>query len=118
MSALSTAKVGQTTLFKAGWSILLTAAALMALNHFALLFTLNEPTLFLGWGIFNLYSLVVIAIPFRRLEKWAWYATWILPAGLIAAGFYAGLMLFYGPVGLACVLGLLIAMRDFFAVER
>ena len=76
--------------FKTGWIILLVAAALMTLNHLSLMFIIGDPVLFMGYAAFNLYALLVIAIPFRRCEKWAWYATWILPVGLAASAALAG----------------------------
>ena len=107
--------------FKAGRIILLVAAALMTLNHVALMFILDNPVLFMGYAAFNLYALLVIAIPFRRCEKWAWYATWILPIGLAASAALAGdpnITPFYYTVAAAGVLGLLLTMRDFFAVDH
>src|SRR5215208_6254935 len=107
--------------FKTGRIILLIAAALMTLNHAVLVFVLDQPVLFLGYTAFTLYALVVIAIPFRRCEKWAWYATWILPIGLAGAAVSAAdptITFFYYGVAAACVLGLLLTMRKFFAVER
>jgi hypothetical protein len=107
--------------FKAGRIILLVAAALMTLNHVGLMLVLDNPVLFLGYAAFNLYALLVIAIPFRRCETWAWYTTWILPIGLVASATLAGdsnILLFYYAVAAACALGLLITMREFFTVER
>src|SRR4051812_5962092 len=116
-TASATTRPGQNVLFKTGWIILIIAAGLMTLNHLVLMFVLKDPILFLGWTVFNLYSLLVIAIPFRRLEKWAWYATWILAIGLAAAGINdSSLILFYCGFAAACVLGLLLTMRDFFQV--
>src|SRR5215216_5902732 len=109
----ATANVSHNARFKTGWIILLAAAALMTLNHAALLF--------LGYTAFTLYALVVIAIPFRRCEKWAWYATWILPIGLAASAALAAdpnITPFYYAVAAACVLGLLLTMRDFLVVDR
>jgi len=118
-SRSTTVSVGQNLLFKTGWIILLASAALMTLNHLVLMFFLDEPILFLGWTAFNFYALLVSAIPFRRLEKWAWYATWLLPIGLATGGFTdPAIAVFYYAVAAACVLGLLLTMRDFFAVER
>jgi hypothetical protein len=115
----STVNAGQSVLFKIGWVILLVAAALMTVNHLGLIFVLNDPILFLGWGLFTLYALVVIAVPYRHLEKWAWYITWLLPAGLAAGGFTdPDISLFYYAFAAACVLGLLLTVREFFAVER
>jgi hypothetical protein len=115
----ATVNAGHNARFKTGWIMLLVAAALMALNHIGLIFALDEPILFTGFAAFNLYALVVIAIPFRRHERWAWYATWILPIGLAAPAFTdPNIALFYYAVAGACVLGLLLTMRDFFAADR
>ena len=86
-----------------------------------LMFVLDNPVLFMGYAAFNLYALLVIAIPFRRQETWAWYATWILPIGLAGSAALAAdpnITPFYDAVAAACVLGLLLTMRDFFAGER
>ena len=106
---------------KTGTIILLLAAALMTLNHVVLMFVLDNPVLFMGYAAFNLYALLVIAIPFRRQETWAWYATWILPIGLAGSAALAAdsnITPFYCAVAAACVLGLLLTMRDFFAVDH
>jgi hypothetical protein len=111
--------VSHTSRFQIGRIILLVAAGLMTLNHSVLIFALDNPVLFMGYAAFNLYALIVIAIPFRRHEKWAWYATWILPIGLaIPASTDPKLAPFYYIVAAACVLGLLLTMRDFFAVDH
>jgi hypothetical protein len=117
----ATVNVSHNARFKTGWIILLVAAALMTLNHIGLMFVLDNRVLFMGYAAFNLYALLVIAIPFRRCEKWAWYATWILPIGLAVSAALAGdsnITPFYDAVAAACVLGLLLTMRDFFAVEH
>ena len=115
------ANVSHNARFKTGRIILLVAAVLMTLNHAGLVFVLDDPVLFMGYAAFNLYALLVIAIPFRRREKWAWYATWILPIGLAAPAALAGdanIMPFYYAVAAACVLGLLLTMREFFAAHH
>ena len=103
--------------FKSGWIILIVSAALMALNHLSLIFFLDEPVLFSGFAAFNLYAFLVIYIPFRRGEKWAWYATWILPIGLAlpATTTDPGIAIYYYVVAGVCLLGLLLTMRDFFS---
>ncbi|MCZ7570175.1 MAG: hypothetical protein M5U01_16540 [Ardenticatenaceae bacterium] len=107
----------QNLLFKAGWVILLLSAGLMTLNHFGLMFVFDNPILFMGWGAFNLYSLFVVAIPLRRQEKWAWYATWILPVGLAAGGSTnPSIAILYYAVAAVCVLGLLLTMRGSLAI--
>jgi hypothetical protein len=102
--------------FKFGWIILLIIAALMTLQHFSLIFFLDEPTLFTGFAAFNLYAFLIIYIPFRRGEKWAWGATWILPVGLALPAFNdpgTGIAIYYFAVAAMCVFGLLLTIRDF-----
>ena len=114
---MSTATIvpAQNTRFKVGWIILIVLAALMTLNHLALIFFLDEPVLFTGFAAFNLYALIVILIPFRRGEKWAWLATWILPIGLaLPASTDPNLAIFYYGVAAMCVLGLFLTMQEFF----
>jgi len=105
----------QNARFKVGWIILLIIAALMTLSHFSLIFILDEPNLFTGFAAFNFYSFVVILIPFRRVEKWAWLITWILPIGLaIPAATDTNIAIYYFGIVAVCVLGLLLTLRDFF----
>lgn len=73
------------TTVKIGWIALLIMSALATFSHLILIFVmLDEATIFLGWAAFTLYSTIVLYIPFRRGEKWAWYATWILVIGFAA----------------------------------
>ena len=119
MSASAPVNVSRNSLSRIGWIVLLVSATLMTLNHFGLIFFLDDPVLFLGWTTFNLYALLIIVIPFRRREKWAWYATWILPIGLAAGGVTApDIAVFYYAVAAACVLGLLLTVQNVFAVDR
>ena len=112
----ATAVPAQNTRFKVGWIILVTLAALMTLNHIVLIFALDDPVLFIGYTAFNLYALIVILIPFRRAEKWAWLATWILPIGLaLPASTDPDLAIFYYSVAGLCVVGLLLSLRDSFS---
>ena len=102
--------------FKFGWIGLLISATLMALGHFSLIFVLDEPVLFTGFAIFNLYALIVILLPFRRGEKWAWMTTWLLPIGLaLPAASDPDIAIYYFAVAAVCVLGLLLTMQDFFS---
>lgn len=119
MSAM--VNVGHNARFRAGWIMLLVSAGLMTLNHGVMMFAPDNPVLFVGYAAFTLYALVIIAIPFRLHEKWAWYATWILPVGLAVPAALANdpnLAPFYYAVATACVVGLLLTMRDFFAGDR
>ena len=119
MSTLTT--VRHTTRFKAGWIILLLAAVLMTLIHAMMIFVEDIPTLFIGYAAFTLYALLVIALPLRRGEAWAWYATWLLPAGLAVGTAVSGdpeILPLYFSVAAACVLGLLLTIRASMAGDR
>jgi len=102
--------------FKAGWIALLIIAALLVLMHFSLIFFLDEPTLFVGFTAFSFYAFVVLLIPFRRAEPWAWWTTWMLPIGLaVPAAGDPNIATFYFGVAAACGLGLLLTMPAFFS---
>jgi hypothetical protein len=82
---------------KYGWMILFASAALGIFGGVALMFP-SDPTsqsarvlwLMSAWGItwvgFNILALAVIVGPYRRGERWAWCALWIVP--LLFVGFF------------------------------
>jgi hypothetical protein len=108
----------QNSRFKIGWVLLLSAAGLMALNHFVLIFALDEPTLFIGYTAFSVYALAVLAIPFRHRERWAWYCTWVLAIGLaIPAYLNPDIAVFYAVFAALCTLGLLLTKQEFFPLS-
>lgn len=102
--------------FKAGWILLLGSAALVFVAHLGLVFVLDEPVLFIGYAIFNLYALIVVLIPFRHGEKWGWAVTWLLPIGLaVPAAFDLDILPYYLGVAAICVLGLVLTVRPVFS---
>ena len=73
------------TAFQIGWVALLVISALAAVWHtIAVFIMMDEATLFLGWAAFNLYSTIVLYLPFRRGQTWAWYTSWLLVIGFAA----------------------------------
>jgi hypothetical protein len=73
----------------------------------------------MGFTVFNLYALIVLLIPFRQGERWAWLTTWILPIGLaLPASYDSGIAILYYTVAAICVLGLLLTVGDIFANAR
>ncbi len=90
-AAISTRSTTQ----RIGWWILFVISALAVLNHAVLIFFIpGEEVLFIGWTAFSLYSALVLYIPYRQGEKWAWYSTWILVVA------FAAMILFDAEVGL------------------
>jgi len=68
--------------FMAGWIMLLLISGLATLNHLMLpLYDKNNLVVAMGWVPFSLYATLVLAIPFPRGERWAWFASWILVIG-------------------------------------
>lgn len=102
--------------FKIGSITLLILAALMVLMHFGLMFVLKDPLLFFSFGMFSLYAFFVLLIPFRKGDKWAWVASWLLPVGLaIPATMDPGIAVYYASFAVVCVVGLLLTMQNFFS---
>lgn len=108
-------KPAVSTKFKIGWWILIGLGVLMTLNHLVLGFIMmNEFVLFAGWTGFNLYALVILFVPFRRGEKWAWYASWIL--AIITASPLLGdpsIAPYYTGASVLLIIGLLLTRSEF-----
>ena len=91
-------------LFRVGWWVLVVLTALLVANHalgmLAYATSDDERALFLVFLAFGLLSLVVLLIPYRRLERWSWWAMWIPVAAIasplalfpfdVVVAFYAG----------------------------
>lgn len=88
----------QSTRFKIGWITLLILSVLSLLQHVVLIFAiLDEAVLFIGWSALNIYTTLILTIPFRRGERWAWYSVWVL---VIA---YASMIFFDPQIGVIYV---------------
>lgn len=71
--------------FKVGWIALLFISVAATLGHIILMFAaLNMATAFIGLAAYTSYASVVLYLPFRRGESWAWYTSWILVIGFAA----------------------------------
>jgi hypothetical protein len=64
--------------FTIGWIALLILSVLTTVWLIILMLTIVEdaPTL-MSWAAFSLYASIILSIPFRRGEKWAWFSIWI-----------------------------------------
>jgi hypothetical protein len=71
-----------------------------------------------AWGVtwvgFELFALVVILIPFRRGERWAWYTLWMLPLLWVSQFVFAPDLTYLMLAALPTV-GLLLPYRTFFS---
>lgn len=76
-------------LFRVGWIVLLVLSALFAVNHLAGIWFIaastDEQQMFEAFGVVNLLAIVLLVIPYRRREWWAWLTVWltILPIALV-----------------------------------
>jgi hypothetical protein len=107
------------TTFTVARLTLLGMAALATLSHLGLAFVMpNEATLFIGWAAFTAYATAVFLVPFRRGERWAWYASWLIVI------VFASLILFDSQVGgwylagAGVMAGCLLVTRGTFFAER
>lgn len=70
----------QATIYKLGWLVLFGLSVLSVFSYIALIFVVPAMVdSFIAWATFSLYSVVVLLIPYRHGERWAWYLTWALP---------------------------------------
>ncbi len=72
-------------------------------------------TVLLGMVVFGL---AVILVPFRRGERWAWYALWYYPAFFMLHIIAFGTFIPDGVFALICVLSLLAPYRKFFPKQH
>jgi len=64
--------------FNIGWIVLLILSVLATLWLILLMFTVpGDAPFFMSWAAISLYTNLVLYLPFRRAEKWAWYSIWI-----------------------------------------
>jgi hypothetical protein len=109
--------IAANTTAKVAWMTLLTLSVLATLNHLILIFVMaGETTLFIGWTAYTAYASVVLFIPFRRGERWAWYTTWMLVIGFASMILFdAQVGMWYSVAGVIMAVCLLLARGAFFA---
>jgi hypothetical protein len=72
------ANATHTDTFTIGWIVLLFISALTTVWLIILMFTIVEDApILISWAAFSLYATLILSIPFRRGEKWAWFSIWI-----------------------------------------
>jgi hypothetical protein len=47
-------------------------------GHIGLLLFDNLDTIFVAWATMNVLAAMILFTPYRRGERWAWYAIWVL----------------------------------------
>jgi hypothetical protein len=71
-----------------------------------------------AWGIswvgFEILALVLILVPFRRGERWAWWTLWLLPALWVCLFVISADLIGLLFLALISVTGLLLSRRRFF----
>jgi hypothetical protein len=66
---------------------------------------------------FNVLALVVILVPFKRHERWAWYALWMLPLQWLSQFVFLP-DLAYLTLALLTTVGLVLPYRRFFPARE
>lgn len=67
--------------FQIAWWVMVVLSAGSAVNSFVRIFLESVPEFVVGWVAFSLLSSIILLIPFRNGERWAWYSSWILALG-------------------------------------
>ena len=114
-----------------GWIILLTSALLGLL--FAVLLSiapnsiLSDPNFQVGnaplairvWGItwvgFSILALILLFVPYRRGERWTWYALWLLPLLWLSHFLLAPDTPHNLVIAILTALGMILSYRRFFS---
>lgn len=104
---------------RVGWWVLAVLTGLLALNHLAgaVFFAIDstESLMFGAFAALEVLALVVLWIPYRRGEFWAWVATWIsiAPVLLVIAFGADAVGVFYLVTGVVMALAQLATLPDF-----
>jgi hypothetical protein len=64
---------------------------------------------------FNVFALVMIVIPYRRGERWAWYTLWLLPLMWLSQFVLAPDLRYYLVLAIMTTAGLILPYRRFFS---
>jgi hypothetical protein len=64
---------------------------------------------------FNIFALVMVLIPYRRYERWAWYALWLLPLMWLSQFVLAPDLYYYLVLAVLSTVGLILPYRRFFS---
>jgi hypothetical protein len=64
---------------------------------------------------FNIFALVMIVVPYRREERWAWYTLWLLPLMWLSQFALAPDLPFYLVLAIMTTVGLILPYRGFFS---
>ena len=67
------------------------------------------------WAGFNAFALVLALIPFRRGERWAWYALWMLPLLWLSLFALAPDLRLYLALAIVTAVGLILPYQRFFS---
>jgi hypothetical protein len=63
---------------------------------------------------FNIFALVMVLIPYRRSERWAWYTLWMLPLMWLSQFVLAPDLYYYLVLAVLSSVGLVLPYRRFF----
>jgi hypothetical protein len=104
----------QSRSFRFGWWVMMIVSILGVFNHLLLIFSRGEQVMFIGWAALNLFSIVLLMIPFRRGERWAWITAWIQVVAFAAPIlFNADIAPFYLGAAAVLLVGMLLTASAF-----
>ena len=66
---------------------------------------------------FNIFALIIILIPYRRYERWAWFTLWLLPLEWVSQFVFLP-QVSYLILAVLTAAGLVLPFRRFFSGSR
>lgn len=111
-------------LARAGWIVLLVLDALLLLNHLVAIFAVaasaDEGRMFVAYAVVNAFALLVLCIPYRAGQRWAWASIWLVVLATAVTIAYGAdtIGLIYLAVAGAMALAQLATAREFFGAAH
>jgi hypothetical protein len=114
----------RTGLAKTGWIVLIVLNIGMLLNHVVATFmvaaTADEARMFIAYAVVNAFALVVLFIPYRARQRWAWASLWLVVLATAVTIVYGvdTIGLIYVAVAGVMALAQLATAREFFGAAK
>lgn len=101
---------------RSAWGLLVFLSAAWTLNHvFGALVSDRTLWLFVPFALLDLAAVVILLVPYRRLQIWAWWVVWleIAAVGSVVAWAEPAVGPWYGAVAVVMGIGQLVTLPSF-----
>ena len=101
---------------RSAWTLLVFLSAAWAVNHVFGAFVSDRTLwLFVPFALLDLAAVVILLLPYRRLQMWAWWAVWLEVAAVASVVAWAepAVGLWYGAVAVVMGIAQLVTLPRF-----